>query len=833
MTEGVQPHNVNEVAPDPAGASDLRVAVVIPAYNRSALLARTLGSLAEQTDTSVFEVHVCDDGSEEDIRSVVESVDGLDIHYHLQSHDGFGAGRARNMGAAHANADIILFLDSDCIVPPDFVSRHRSWHSPESRTVVVGTRSNPPDGAGSQEEHYRSRMLRRSADLQHGGEGFRAFVSSNISVPGSLLREVGGFDERFRWWGSEDSELGWRLWQAGATFVHDPDLQVEHLLEQDSAGGSEGRKEARRLNSGLLASLVPHHFYRKQPPKTIPESPKVSVVLHDVPSGAAEATWQLLLDQPRSDFELVVVADPADHDPFAGAGSADPRLRFSSSLEEASASSRSEYLCFLNGHGAPSQVLLSEIVKRLDARPEHVTATVGYALPRDQGGPVRTSNGARAVDDGWGGGMPICWFIRKREVAKLMRDGQGIPGVWSISQEWDLNRHWSSAAVRLPGATRSERPADFSNVPPDRIRVVKDVVKRPRQALGTVSRYVTARGTGSTYTQVSRLKAAPESSGERRPQARYVGWTGRFNLGDDVMVDRVRELLDWADIAESGDPQDLILLGGGTLINMRTYLRWVSERDSPRIERATLGTGVASPEFWGLTEDPERWVRWLSSCAYVGVRGPQSAETLRSWGYKGDLEICGDSALLVTPGPEVQRTVGRVVVAPAWTKGELWGGSDRDVIEAMAGAIEQWKREGKDVVCLASSPEDDGQILQLSEATGGEVLPYLAGYMDNQAAIDLIASAEVVIGERLHACILAAAVSTPFIGIEYRPKLRDFAESVDRGDLVVRTDTLSGDSLVELAARATSLGTEATDSLVAIYRSRLRQASAFLQKAMR
>ena len=104
--------------------------------------------------------------------------------------------------------------------------------------------------------------------------------------------------------------------------------------------------------------------------------------------------------------------------------------------------------------------------------------------------------------------------------------------------------------------------------------------------------------------------------------------------------------------------------------------------------------------------------------------------------------------------------------------------------------------------------------------------------MDNQAAIDLIASAEVVVGERLHACILAAAVSTPFIGIEYRPKLRDFAESVDRGDLVVRTDTLSGGSIVELAAEATSLGTEAADR-VAVYRDRLRQASASLQKAVR
>ena len=78
MNEGVQPHNVNQVAPDPVGASGLRVAVVIPAYNRSALLARTLASLAQQPDTSAFEVHVCDDGSDEDIRGVVEAVDGLD-----------------------------------------------------------------------------------------------------------------------------------------------------------------------------------------------------------------------------------------------------------------------------------------------------------------------------------------------------------------------------------------------------------------------------------------------------------------------------------------------------------------------------------------------------------------------------------------------------------------------------------------------------------------------------------------------------------------------------------------------------------------------------------
>ena len=270
--------------------------------------------------------------------------------------------------------------------------------------------------------------------------------------------------------------------------MFDPTLEIDHQLDLDSAGGVEGRKEARRLNSGLMASLVPHQFYRKRPPATIPENPKVSIVLYDVPVGAVEATWKLLLAQPRTDFELVVVANPDDHDPFAGATVGDRRIRFSPSLEDATSSATSEYVCYLNGHGAPSDVLFSEMIKRLDQRPEYVTATTGYALPSNQGGAARTQNGAAAVDSGWQSDMPLCWFIRKREATKLMREGAKVADVWRATREWDMNRHWPSAAVRLPGLEKAERPVDFTNVPPDPLRLAKDLVKKPRDSVSTMSR---------------------------------------------------------------------------------------------------------------------------------------------------------------------------------------------------------------------------------------------------------------------------------------------------------------------------------------------------------
>ena len=70
--------------------------------------------------------------------------------------------------------------------------------------------------------------------------------------------------------------------------------------------------------------------------------------------------------------------------------------------------------------------------------------------------------------------------------------------------------------------------------------------------------------------------------------------------------------------------------------------------------------------------------------------------------------------------------------------------------------------------------------------------PYVPGYADLEATLGWLASADLVIGERLHASILAAACATPFVALEYRPKIRDFAKSIAMESQVIRTDQLAG-----------------------------------------
>jgi glycosyltransferase involved in cell wall biosynthesis len=94
------------------------VSVVIPAYNRSALLGEAIESVLAQ-DHPRLEVIVVDDGSTDDTPSVVRSY-GNRVKYIRQEHSGRSA--ARNRGLAHAAGEFVAFLDSDDVFLPGKLS---------------------------------------------------------------------------------------------------------------------------------------------------------------------------------------------------------------------------------------------------------------------------------------------------------------------------------------------------------------------------------------------------------------------------------------------------------------------------------------------------------------------------------------------------------------------------------------------------------------------------------------------------------------------------------------------------------------------------------------
>ena len=168
--------------------------------------------------------------------------------------DGGGRAAARNAGAEAAEGDVLVFLDDDILVAPDFLAAHGESHC-ESHGA-----DKPAVAHGPLRELPRAGQLvvagpDRAFERVHSGEFGRTFanalermisgmadgslppvapwlgcVGANVSVPRALWAEAGGFDESYGLvWGCEDLEFGYRLHTLGAAMRFVPRAGGIHL----------------------------------------------------------------------------------------------------------------------------------------------------------------------------------------------------------------------------------------------------------------------------------------------------------------------------------------------------------------------------------------------------------------------------------------------------------------------------------------------------------------------------------------------------------------------------------------------------------------------------
>lgn len=99
-----------------------RFSIVIPVYNRPDELDELLQSICLQERKTELEIIVVEDGSSIRSKSTVdEFVEFLDIKYCFKKNS--GPGDSRNYGMERASGDYFILLDSDCILPKDYISR--------------------------------------------------------------------------------------------------------------------------------------------------------------------------------------------------------------------------------------------------------------------------------------------------------------------------------------------------------------------------------------------------------------------------------------------------------------------------------------------------------------------------------------------------------------------------------------------------------------------------------------------------------------------------------------------------------------------------------------
>ena len=186
------------------------ISVIVPTHQRREPLRRALRSLSEQTlPPGSYEVAVAVDGSTDGTEEMLAE---LDTPYALRVASGPRRGRAAawNAGLELARGEIVVILDDDMQVVPEFLERHRDHHPPGSRLCVLGAVPISVEDSSPLAARYVARKFNSHlAALAAPGHSFlpRDFYSGNASLRAEALRAVGGFDDSFAVYGNEDVDL--------------------------------------------------------------------------------------------------------------------------------------------------------------------------------------------------------------------------------------------------------------------------------------------------------------------------------------------------------------------------------------------------------------------------------------------------------------------------------------------------------------------------------------------------------------------------------------------------------------------------------------------------
>ena len=98
----------------------MKYSFIVPVFNRPDEVSELLESLCSQT-VKDFEVIIVEDGSQKTCKGVCDKFASiLDLHYYYK--DNSGPGQSRNYGAERSRGEWLIILDSDVVLPADYLS---------------------------------------------------------------------------------------------------------------------------------------------------------------------------------------------------------------------------------------------------------------------------------------------------------------------------------------------------------------------------------------------------------------------------------------------------------------------------------------------------------------------------------------------------------------------------------------------------------------------------------------------------------------------------------------------------------------------------------------
>ena len=216
----------------------MNYSIIVPVYNRPDEVDELLQSLTAQTEKD-FEVVIVEDGSTLKCEDVCKRyADILDLHYYDKPNS--GPGQSRNYGAERARGEYLIILDSDVVLPCDYLSNIKR-HLSEGTDAFGGPDAAHPDFTPIQKAiSYSMTSFFTTGGIRGGTsntskpkrKALDKFYprSFNMGIRADVYRELGGFSKmRF----GEDIDFSYRIVEAGYATALIPEAWVWHKRRTD------------------------------------------------------------------------------------------------------------------------------------------------------------------------------------------------------------------------------------------------------------------------------------------------------------------------------------------------------------------------------------------------------------------------------------------------------------------------------------------------------------------------------------------------------------------------------------------------------------------------
>lgn len=199
------------------------LSVIVPVHNGRLQLSRCLEALGKSEYTD-FEVIVVDDSSTDNTRQIVERYRARYVRTPCR----MGPGGARNLGVRDAQGEIVVFVDTDVVLPPEALRliAEQFDRDPELAAVFGSYDEEPAWG------NFLSQYKNLMHHFVHQSSNERAvtFWAGCGAMRRDRFEEMGGFAaQKYPEPSIEDIELGLRLVRARGKIRLNKQLQVKHL----------------------------------------------------------------------------------------------------------------------------------------------------------------------------------------------------------------------------------------------------------------------------------------------------------------------------------------------------------------------------------------------------------------------------------------------------------------------------------------------------------------------------------------------------------------------------------------------------------------------------